>query len=262
MKVVVVSDEHLGYAHSDSPSFSAFLDSLSTRGDVGSLVILGDFVDMWRRDVSGLFLEAHDVLRKLLALASTFQVYVVAGNHDYHLLQLKDHGYPFEAKPSLSLDGGGSTKYHFLHGWEFDLAQQPVVRESLCHNLSDEAGGVRTDVYSGITRLGSAIADLLHFHGGTAQYIDHLMQPPEQRLQPYLPDVERKAFSWQGENGGILVFGHTHRPFVSADGTVVNSGSWVTDATVHNTYVELDGGLPRLFVFNGQEVTERVPRPV
>ena len=38
---------------------------------------------------------------------------------------------------------------------------------------------------------------------------------------------------------------------------VVNSGSWVKDAAITNTYVELSGGKPRLFVFGGNEVTDR-----
>jgi hypothetical protein len=38
---------------------------------------------------------------------------------------------------------------------------------------------------------------------------------------------------------------------------VVNSGSWVTDAPVHNTYVRIEAGRPRLFVYGGGEITQR-----
>jgi hypothetical protein len=31
----------------------------------------------------------------------------------------------------------------------------------------------------------------------------------------------------------------------------------VTTAPIHNTYVRLEGGKPRLLVFEGQEITER-----
>ena len=46
MKVVVASDQHVGYANSNTNDFGNFLDDLSRRDDVQALVILGDFVDM------------------------------------------------------------------------------------------------------------------------------------------------------------------------------------------------------------------------
>jgi predicted phosphodiesterase len=54
-----------------------------------------------------------------------------------------------------------------------------------------------------------------------------------------------------------LVFGHTHRPFVNTSENVINTGSWVTDAPVHNTYVRIDAGRPRLYVYGGSEITQR-----
>jgi UDP-2,3-diacylglucosamine pyrophosphatase LpxH len=111
-KVVVTSDQHIGYQNSNVADFGNFLDGLLKRDDVKSFVILGDFVDMWRRDVSGLFLENSGILDKVLALRkSQIEVYVVAGNHDYHVLKLTDHGYPFEFRrePSFLLSGITST---------------------------------------------------------------------------------------------------------------------------------------------------------
>ncbi|HZT36198.1 MAG TPA: hypothetical protein VFA15_09780, partial [Nitrososphaera sp.] len=66
------------------------------------------------------------------------------------------------------------------------------------------------------------------------------------------------ADSRQGDE--ILVFGHTHRPFVSLDGKVVNSGSWVADAAIANTFVELDGSSARLYVFKDSKITEITER--
>ncbi len=258
-KVLVASDQHLGYQNSNSQDFGNFLDEVSNRNDVETLVILGDFIDMWRRDVSGLFLENSRILDQVLALKLKIKVYVIAGNHDYHLLNLLDHAYPFEFLEKLVLDGG-AIKYRFVHGWEFDLAQQPPLMEALCHNLSDEAGQVRSDVYSNIQKLANDFKELFSFHGGQDGYINHLMLPPEQRLAPYLTDVENRACSSLNE-GEILVFGHTHRPFVSTTGRVVNTGSWVSNAPVHNTYAELDGDQVRLMVYGGSEILERYQCP-
>lgn len=260
-KVVVATDQHLGYSNSDVKSFQSFLDFVSGRSDVGTLVMLGDFVDMWRRDVSGLFLEAWESVKKLSELGSSMKVYFVVGNHDYHLKELLDHEYPFEFRDSMDPVSYGPGSYRFMHGWEFDLAQQPPVMEALCYNLSDDAGRTRTEVYNVFEKMRRDLKELFEFHGGQDAYLSHLLQGPEARLQNFLPDVERKAYSSLRPNE-ILVFGHTHRPFISADGKLGNAGSWVTDAPIHNTFIELDGDHLQLFTFSGtgpSEVLERKP---
>jgi UDP-2,3-diacylglucosamine pyrophosphatase LpxH len=259
-KVVVASDQHLGYANSQVDCFIAFLDSLSKRTDVGTLVVLGDWVDMWRRDVSGLFLEFHVTVQKLLELASRMKIVVVAGNHDYHELMLLGSSYPFEFQQNYSISSGGIT-YKFMHGWEFDYAQQPAAMELLCHNLSNQQGKGLSDLYSNLTKFSDDLQELFGFHGGPEGYVSHLMQPPEQRLQPYLGDVEKCAYTSLSE-GEKLVFGHTHRPFVSTDGRVANSGSWVTDTPIHNTYVELDGKTMNIFTIDADQNIKEINETV
>jgi hypothetical protein len=83
------------------------------------------------------------------------------------------------------------------------------------------------------------ISDPIKFHVGSEAYVNHLMTPPETRLKMYLTSVEAKACSSRNDNE-ILIFGHTHRPFVS----VINTGSWICEPQsdyVFNTFVELDG---------------------
>jgi UDP-2,3-diacylglucosamine pyrophosphatase LpxH len=258
-KVVVASDQHLGYANSDSSTFLGFLDSVNKRSDIGTLVILGDFIDMWRRDVSGLFFAYWGATQKLVALSSKIKVVLVAGNHDYHALKLEDHEYPFQFLPDYSISSGGTT-YEFKHGWEFDLEQQPLIMELLCYNLSDSAGADRTAIYNAVTGIKGDLEKIFGLHGGIDAYLNHITKNPEARLQPTLSDVERRAFESVGK-GEILIFGHTHRPFVSSDGRVANSGSWVTDSPLHDTYVELDGENLRLFTIDAsQKVTEILAR--
>ena len=70
-KIIVVSDQHLGYENSNAVDFKRFLEYVySIKNDVESIVILGDFVDMWRRDASGVFLESSDIVSSLLTLKS------------------------------------------------------------------------------------------------------------------------------------------------------------------------------------------------
>ncbi len=262
MVIVVASDQHLGYANSNVKEFESFLDGLAGRSDVTDLVILGDFVDMWRRDVSGLFLEYHSIVEKVLALQQKMRVRCVAGNHDYHLLKLQDHGYPLIFEPFATIQGENFT-YVLRHGWEFDLAQQKPVMELLCDNMSDEGGKIRSDFWDALRSLGKdiwgSITDLSDFHGGRDKYIAHLLTPPKERLLPYIGDVEKRALASVG-SGEILIFGHTHRPFVNSDKNVANSGSWVSDEDITNTYVELEGKEIHLMQYGKGEITDAVTR--
>ncbi len=257
----MVSDQHLGYENADKDAFNQFLDHLKDDPEVTDLVLLGDVVDMWRRDVSGIFLENYDIIEKILGLPSTIKIHCVAGNHDYHALALEKHKYPLKFTKDLTLPSDGIT-YRFKHGWEFDLAQQEPIMELLCHNMSDEIGQMRTGFWDLLTgsfgkNALNSLQDLFKFHKSRAGYLKHLQTPPEKRLKPYLKDVEKKACQ-SVKRREVLIFGHTHRPFINTTETVANSGSWVKDAEPHNTYVELSGGKPRLFVFGGQEITGRV----
>lgn len=261
LKVIVTSDQHLGYQNSDKASFKQFLNQLQDDRTVTDFVLLGDVVDMWRRDASGAFLEGSDILESVIALKQRMNVYYVAGNHDFHVLRLQNHAYTFTFLENLTIPDG-NLKYRFFHGWEFDPEQQPPLMEALCRVMSDEVGNFEGGTWATFTRDWSDtkywLFSILRFEKNRIrEKAEHLQINPEVRLQNTIGSIEKRACaSVQPEE--ILVFGHTHRPFVNKRENVVNSGSWVTDAPVHNTYVELEDGKPRLFVFPGQEITERI----
>jgi UDP-2,3-diacylglucosamine pyrophosphatase LpxH len=259
MVIIAASDQHLGYVNSDKAAFNGLLDALATEKSVTDLVLLGDVMDMWRRDASGVFLENKDTLDKIAVLPERLKVHYIAGNHDYHVLKLKNHGYLFQFVNDLSIPDGNYT-YKFLHGWEFDDLQQPPLMEALCRVMSDQAGDFESGVWAQLTRDWSDAEYFFHSifrKRAIRRRAELLQQPPESRLQSGLSNVERKAIA-SVKPGEVFVFGHTHHPFVNTKGNVVNCGSWVTDAPVHNTYVRLEAGKPRLFVFGGKEITERV----
>jgi UDP-2,3-diacylglucosamine pyrophosphatase LpxH len=264
-KIVVTSDQHLGYENSNDKDFKNFLDFLCKRDDVQSLILLGDVVDMWRRDVSGIFLQFSDIVAQLAAIYTSkkMDVYIVAGNHDYHLLKLESPGYQFkfykELLPCPTLSSitivSDDLKYSFRHGWEFDLAQQPIIMEAMCHNLSDEAGRARSSIYNILQvakdQFSKELNEIIDFHNKKGNgYVDNLLTPPEMRLDAdVLSDVEKKAYFSVGE-GERLVFGHTHRPFISKDKKVINSGCWVKDAKCSNTFLEIQQDDVKMFQFN------------
>jgi len=264
MKVIVTSDQHLGYDKSDRASFSKFLDTLASDLAPTDFVLLGDVVDMWRRDASGVFLESHDILQKILDLTAKMHVYFVVGNHDYHLRLLVNNKpgrlYPitFISDPPLSLRDG-NYEYLFKHGWEYDEEQKPPIMEAMCHVMSDETGGIESDIWNILTHQSGFLEwfkSVTH-SDQEKQRIHNLQRRPEDRLTGNLGQVEQKACE-DAKVNRVLVFGHTHRPFINKKGNVANTGSWVTDAAgKYNTYVELSNGKPRLFVFGGQEITDR-----
>jgi UDP-2,3-diacylglucosamine pyrophosphatase LpxH len=237
VKIIVVSDVHLGTEDCDEVAFNAFLSSLYDDKDATDLVLLGDIMDMWRRDASGVFLENMDTVKNIEDLKSKLRVHWVPGNHDYHLLRLKNRAsfyhYPFEFEETLELVDGDHT-YRFMHGYEFEYGNEvdfmrPIM-DMFCHVMSD-----------------SLMMNASNLHAG-----------PNVRLKDKLVDVEGRAYdAIRGKSDQILVFGHTHHPFISQGMDLVNSGSWVKDANPRNTYVELKGGIPRLFVFGGDEIKDR-----
>jgi predicted phosphodiesterase len=258
MTIVVVSDQHLGYQNADKRSFDSFLEELRGQADVTDLVLLGDVVDMWRRDASGVFLENKDTLDAIGLLGQKMNVHYVAGNHDYHVLQLKDHSYPFEFLQNLTLTESNRT-VKFLHGYEFDPMQEPPLMEALCRVMSDGAGSFESGAWATLTRDWGNLqffSSLFFRKREIRKKVEGLQIRPEDRLKDTLGAVERLACS-SVMPGEVLVFGHTHRPFVNRSENVVNSGSWVTDAPVHDTYVRIEAGKPRLFVYGGDEITQR-----
>jgi len=243
----------------DKPAFNRFLDQIGKDPDVTDLILLGDVVDMWRRDASGVFLENKDVLDRIEVLQKKMTVHYIAGNHDYHVLKLQGHQYPFKFISDLTLDQNG-VHCVFKHGYEFDEMQREHFMESLCHAMSDDKGSRDNNLWAALGRdkgdLGH-ILTMIFRRGELTRHAELLMMDPEQRLAVSLSRVEKRARA-SVQPGEILVFGHTHRPFVNKELNVANSGSWITSSPIHNTYVRVENGKPRLFVFEGEEITEKI----
>jgi UDP-2,3-diacylglucosamine pyrophosphatase LpxH len=259
LAILAVSDQHLGYENVDKQAFNRFLDDLQGDSSVTDLVLLGDVVDMWRRDASGIFLENRDTFDKILGLQKKMKVHYIAGNHDYHVLRLQGHGYPFKFIKDLTLPQD-NVNYVFKHGYEFDEMQREHFMESLCHAMSDAKGDRDNNVWAALSRdkgdIGYAFSVIFR-RANLKRSAELLLLDPEQRLAASLSRVEKRARA-SIKPGEILIFGHTHRPFVNKEQNLANTGSWITTSPIHNTYVRLENGKPRLFVYGGEEVTERI----
>jgi UDP-2,3-diacylglucosamine pyrophosphatase LpxH len=259
MDIVATSDQHLGSDTSDKSSFEAFLYQIRADTTITDFVLLGDVVDMWRRDASGVFLENREIFDKIASIAEDIKVHYVYGNHDYHLRYLEDHSYPFKFRPELPLREDGRN-YRFVHGHQFDDLQNKLLMEALCRVMSDEIGGFESEVWDMLTKKGGSlykVYPLIFEKRSVHKTVQELLRKPKDRVTVTTDDIQNKACS-EVEPGEILVFGHTHVPFINKSGTVVNTGCWMMDEPIHNTYVRLEAGGPRLFEFGKGEITKRV----
>jgi UDP-2,3-diacylglucosamine pyrophosphatase LpxH len=270
---VVVSDVHLGSKTCDVDSLNSFLLSLNDDRDLTDLVLLGDIVDMWRRDASGVFLEGMETMQIIKDLQKKVKVRYVAGNHDYHVLKLKNRAphyhYPFDFAQTLQLTDGAHT-YLFMHGYEFEYGRAlKLIRPSmdiLCRFNSDLDGIGEEKLWDSLRRKALDV----HYTVFTQRLERRLRRGPrslndgpEERLKDKkLEVIERRAYEVvRGKTNHILVFGHTHHPFMRNGENLVNTGSWVKESPVHNTYVVLENGKPRLFVYGGGEILDRLDIP-
>jgi UDP-2,3-diacylglucosamine pyrophosphatase LpxH len=256
--IVAFSDVHLGYERANSDAFIEFMKTLQSRTDLGDVVIVGDFVDLWRRDVIGLEFELSRFVEELKILqAKGVKVHYVAGNHDAHVEYLKNHGYPFEPKSLVTIERFEYT-IRFLHGHQCDPLQNilgPETSDILCWTLSDDIGKQKSWLWEILASKGFQRDKL-------EAKIDSLMCPPEdkRRTEAFEAQFETAAdfveclkayFKITGENE-FIVYGHTHKPFIDIGKRVANTGCWIKGANPANTYFEFERWPPRLVEFKGQ----------
>lgn len=253
MAIVAVSDVHLGFKLCKKDNFNSFLDWLRTREDVKHLVICGDFLDMWRRDLAGVILENAETLSKLQNLQPKIKVHYVAGNHDHHVRALKNFDYQFEFSKELSL-AGGDVAYRFLHGYEFDPTQNPLYFDALCYT-TDELDDILSEAWKIFTSEKKWWERVFSFivKGKAMGEMERMLTKPKERLKDIIDVVEKNACQAVKENE-VLLFGHTHEPFINKKENVANCGSWQSDTSPPNTYVEIKDEKIALKVFKGGDI--------
>lgn len=243
--IIAVSDVHLGYEKCNKNDFLRFLARCDSM-DIDHLVLLGDIIDFWRRNNAKIATENADILAKIADL-NVKKIHYVPGNHDYYLLKLNERyeeNYPFTVSKFLRLEDGGS-KFYFIHGYELEVLAnlEPLsienyekFSEKMCFT-EDVLGWFASNLWS-ILERGDSI-------GGR---ISAMKKTPHERKdidKVYNLAVSEAAYMLLGmKPGEKLVFGHTHRPFLTKKRNVVNTGSWVDELSknAQNSYVEISKG--------------------
>jgi len=126
--IIAVSDLHLGDPASNTQGIASFIeDFLKPNCDeITDLILLGDILDLWRRDSATVILENLDMLNTFCALG--FQVHYIVGNHDFIVTEFglgkDDVRVPKELilnPKKMTVSEGqvltnGGRKFRFIHG--------------------------------------------------------------------------------------------------------------------------------------------------
>ena len=244
--IIAVSDVHLGYEKSNRESFREFLERCMTI-EIEHFVILGDLLDFWRCNNAQAVIDHQDILG-LIGRLNAKNIHYIPGNHDIYFHKLADiygERYPFRVRKWLTLDDGGS-RINFRHGYELEVLAnlEPMTIEG--YERLSERMCFTERITGGIL---SWLWDFIENGSDMGRKVGHIRKPPYER--DHFDKVRELALS-KGvyallgmRPGEKLVYGHTHQPFINAEKTVANTGSWVDEGPEdrpRNTYVVIEDG--------------------
>ena len=130
--IIAVSDLHLGDLASNRTGFLSFIeDFLKPKCDeITDLVLLGDILDLWRRNCSTVILDNLDILNDVCSLG--FHIHYIAGNHDFIMKQFGAGGEDASSPEELNCNpnnmtisdsqllSSGGENFRFIHGHQMN----------------------------------------------------------------------------------------------------------------------------------------------
>ncbi|MHA1135195.1 MAG: metallophosphoesterase [Candidatus Thorarchaeota archaeon] len=151
--IIAVSDLHLGDPVSNRTGVLSFIEDFLTQksDEISDLILLGDILDLWRRNSSAVILDYLDVLNNVCALG--FNVHYIVGNHDFTMIDYGPSGSTVDVpkvhpdnptkltvSESLTLSNGGK-KFRFIHGHQmsywYALPFYEAFSRAMC-NITEE----------------------------------------------------------------------------------------------------------------------------
>lgn len=147
--IIAVSDLHLGDPASNRTLFSSFIEEFLKPkcNEITDLVLLGDILDLWRRNSSSVILENQDILNNICNLG--FHVHYLVGNHDFiikdYSLGKDDRNSPVgiicESKNMTVGDvqvlENNGKKFRFIHGHQMDYWYTLPFYEAFARAMCD-----------------------------------------------------------------------------------------------------------------------------
>jgi UDP-2,3-diacylglucosamine pyrophosphatase LpxH len=258
--ILAISDIHLGYEKCNKEAFNKFLDEIKSI-NMEHFIILGDLFDLWRKNNVEVILENEDILEKIMDL-NTENIHYIVGNHDYYIYKLGliyKENFPFTISKNLRLEDGGN-KFYFTHGYELEvMSYEPMTlsmyeetSEKMCFDDKILGGfvGQAWDIIHG-NDLKEKIEGNITEKLGLTPY-ERFESSKEPKKITKLANSRSKGFLLGMKPEEILVFGHTHDPYINKTKTVANTGSWVNeleDEKYQNSYLEINNGNMELKFF-------------
>ena len=223
--VVVISDTHLGTYGCQAKELFTYLKSVSPK----TLIINGDFIDIWQFSKS-YFPKYHlKVIKKIIDLASKgTEVVYILGNHDEFLRRFADTSFgniELTNKKIMTLDG---KKAWFFHGDVFDASVQHS-------KWIAKLGGIGYDF---LIRLNVLSNWFLTRIGREKFSFSKKIKNNVKKALKFIGDFENAATELAIENEfDYVICGHIHHPQIreveSKNGRCVylNSGDWIENLT-------------------------------
>ncbi len=259
MSIVAVSDVHLGMTGARENEFIEFIEDLKNK-DVEHLVLLGDIIDIWRRDFTKAIIECSKSLVVLNEMLDDTEVHYIAGNHDFYLLRLSEllkKNFPFEVKRHEVIKSK-EQDFFFFHGYQLEVLCNPYYKSMTTYETfsehmclaGDDAGNAAEMVWEEIQSKRSFWDTLKRFPSEPKSALISMMQPPEIRIRNYhkhnviepimeLAGAKTRHFLLNILPEQYLIYGHTHMAYVDDENKVANTGSWGFGDKKYLEYIEI-----------------------
>ena len=223
--IVILSDTHLGTYGCHAKELNNYLKHLS----VGTLILNGDFIDIWQFRKRYFPKEHLQVIQRILRMASKgTKVYYITGNHDDALRRYSDFStgnIHLRDKWELQLNG---KSYWIFHGDIFDafIQYSPFIAK---------LGGISYDY---LILLNRWINKIRAAFGLSAMSFTKKIKSSVKKAVKFIRNFEDHAIRLAIEKGyDYVICGHIHRPrirqYKKDQGTVtyLNSGDWIENLT-------------------------------
>ncbi len=225
VELVIISDVHLGTYGCHAKELLTYLRSIK----VNTLILNGDFIDIWQFTKKYFPKEHMQVLNCILKMAEQgTKVYYLTGNHDDSLRRYTDFStgnIHLRNHMTIQLN---QKKYWIFHGDVFDLSIQfsPWVAKM---------GGKGYDYLILLNRFVNNVRARL---GMKKMSLAGKIKDGMKSAVKFVDDFEDKAITLAAEQGyDYVVCGHIHQPqmrSIEKGGQQVmylNSGDWVENLT-------------------------------
>ncbi len=225
LDIVIISDVHLGTYGCHARELHNYLKSIK----VDTLILNGDFIDIWQFRKRYFPTEHMEVIQRILKMAAQgTKVYYITGNHDDALRRYSDFSsgnIHLRDKLILKLKG---KSYWIFHGDIFDV----LIKYS---PLIAKLGGKG---YDWLIMLNRFINKLRLMLGLSRMSFAKKVKYRVKEAVKFIGDFEDTALKLAVEEGyDYVICGHIHRPQMRSETikdtrvTYLNSGDWVESLT-------------------------------